>query len=293
MVQRVRLGIQAGGCGLRCRRFRRDGDFFGRPGFFRGRQDFGRGHAQHPAERAERPADRLRGGGEQGGHLGIVEQMFELRPKARRIRHQFQQPRAFCRELARLAGLSDAGRAARAGAARDVFSVAKQGGEMLDAQLDLADAGGDEADHRKRQPAAAAHRGDGQDQVVQDEAESLRGGGGCDRSRRHVSMNDVTWASEKNAGGALAMSFRGVCMGAKPSRPRSGRCDPPHPALSSQRLGGEGEWEERVTVAAASDCHVPETAKTTACCPHARLAFRQKLRHIAAAGRPASRGSGR
>ncbi len=142
-----------------------------------------RADAQHPAERTQDAAG-LRGGGDEGCHLRIGQQMLQLRGAGRRLRHQTREPGEAPRQTAR----RRPGRARRwAAAGGRTFSGADPGGEDGEPDGQAAQPRPDQNHQRQGDPAHGAARGNGPAQPVDDAGEAVgrggRSGGGHERNR--------------------------------------------------------------------------------------------------------------
>ena len=156
--------------GRRCKRGWRRGDRGGGGGRVRrGRrcapcrlQAGRRADPQHPAERAQE-APGLRGGGDEGRHLRLGEQVLQLRAPVGGIRHQPHQPGEAVWQRARPVGpLRPRRRLCRAGAWRGPApqpARVEAGGDSGEAAGDAAQPRADQDDERPREPPPGNLRG--------------------------------------------------------------------------------------------------------------------------------------
>ena len=167
----------------------------GRRGDARRLQAGRRAHPQHPAERPQE-APGLRGGGDEGRHLRLGEQVLQLRTPVGGIRHQPHQPGEAMRQRPGPLGPRRPRRwlcrtRVRCGPAPQPARV-EAGGDSGEAAGDAAQPRPDQDDERPREPPPGDPRGHAPAQPVDKKGEAVgRGGrsGGV-----HDSMTNTTGA---------------------------------------------------------------------------------------------------
>ena len=198
----------------------------------RQRQDRRRADAQHPTQRAQDAAG-LRRGGDQRGHLGIGQQVLQLRGTAHCLRHQPQQPGGPPRQRPRgprpRRGRAGGARAAAGWAQRAGFVAGGEGGE---ADTQAAQPPPDQDDHRPGEPPAGEARGDRPAQQIDDAGEACRRGAREGGHERKENTFAPAWASGILRPGFCARPGRSVPW---PCPPEVAKLRPGSPRLISRR----------------------------------------------------------